>query len=536
MGNLDDNDIKSDGNKELNAETRRIPKELIEKQIRMEAEKAREKTNSTDENKNKTIDKRIIQSKSNDIDSSKTMMMNAGDIRKEELKTDSEIKNQNFGEKSQAMSLNTTIPIKKEDLSNRLTNDEQKDFKDTDFNKNMKLPKPPQEKTNITYWLLAGILIVLLLIFLIFKSNNQEINTDNKNTNPISIKSETVNENEIKDENDDSNIEVVDEAPIGEESEDTVIEKKPKLLNKIKIINTIKISNDDLFGKSLMKIRKKGAIFSEKIDPKIVAISEALKKRVGIINSLKTVKRGNILSKIWRGRIFGFKIDAIQRKKASEIIIDRIRIMTPSKAQYSIIKGVLYSVKRLKYESLIKDLEKYGISIIENFDENNKVLTVNLNKTSSKNVPIKQKFLLSSNGIFNIKAGDGVENINLNIPKGFGVIKKTIEIDEFTSYNIYKIHDQKFRTMFFIKGWKGRIEKIEIPNSRIKTKEGISVGSTVGMLRAYFENIEVAKTGSNLIVIPFKEIGGYFVLDLSIEDFDSENIEDSVKIIEIVLE
>jgi hypothetical protein len=309
----------------------------------------------------------------------------------------------------------------------------------------------------------------------------------------------------------------------------------PALLKKIDIIDSIVINDESLSGESQKKLRKKGAVLSEDQDPKIVAIVNALIKRLELTTKVNITKRNGITSKILRGTFRGFKINSQRKTKGIKKLINKISVITPTKGQISIIKGVLYSVKKIKYDSFIKSLSKRGIIVIDGTLQDDQTVSLNLVVQPTKKTLVKGNYLMSDAGIFGIKAGDGIEKLKSNLPSEFRVIKKHIEINENTSYNVYKILNKEFNTLFFVKEWNGKIEKLEIMNTNFKTKEGIGINSTLGLMRIFFPDIKIAMSKDNLIVM-YNNIGGYFVLDMKAEDFVNHMYKDSSKIIEIVFE
>jgi hypothetical protein len=72
-------------------------------------------------------------------------------------------------------------------------------------------------------------------------------------------------------------------------------------------------------------------------------------------------------------------------------------------------------------------------------------------------------------------------------------------------------------------------------NTNFKTKEGIGINSTLGLMRIFFPDIKIAISKDNLVVM-YNNIGGYFILDMKVKDFVNHKYKNSSKIIEIVFE
>ncbi len=503
----DSNNMNTENDAELNAATRRIPKSLIQEQIRIEREKALKKNEQED------LDK--------------TTLINTNELNIPETKPE---KPENLEladmDSTQAISIDKTMTMKSAQLE-----DFEPPKKEVQFNQEMNFPKP-KKKASLTPWIIIAIIIIIAAILFSIIGKGKEVTKENKNISTINttekVTDEIINEKEIQ------NKDIVQT-----DAADTVIEKqnvKPDLLNKVKLIESISLTNENLSGESQKILSKKGAILSEENDPKLVAIVDALIKRLEITKGVKTSTRRGVLSKRWRGTYRGYKIDAQRKEKKGKVILNKILLTTPSRGIASINNGVLKSVKKLTYDKFIEELINNGISISEDkqLDENN--VLVNLSILPPKNALSKKDFLLSASGIFGIKGGDGIESITLHLPAGFRVIKKSIEISEDITYNIHKVHNKQFHPLFFVKEWDERIAKVEIISTRFKTKEGIGVNSSLGLLRIYFPNLKISKTTDNMVIIKHEEIGGYFILDSTIEDFTNLNFKDSAKIIKIILE
>jgi len=503
----DANNMNTENDAELNATTRRIPKSLIEEQIRIEREKALKKKAKED------LDK--------------TTLINTSELNIPKTKPEKpESPELADIDSTQAISLDKTMTMKSEQLE-----DFEPPKKKTPIKQEINFPKP-KKKASLMPWIIIAIIIIIAAILFSIIGKDKEVTKENKNISTINttekVTAEIINEKEIKNE------EIVQT-----DTAETIIEKqnvKPDLLDKVKLIESINLTNENLSGESQKKLSKKGAILSEENDPKFVAIVDALIKRLEITKGVKTSTRRGILSKRWRGTYRGFKIDAQRKEKSGKVILNKILLTTPSRGIVSINNGILKSVKKLTYDKFIEELNKNGISISEDkqLDENN--VLVNLSVLPPKKALSKKDFLLSASGIFGIKGGDGIENIKLHLPAGFRVIKKNIEISEDINYNIYKVHNKQFYPLFFVKEWDERVAKVEIISTRFKTKEGIGVNSNLGLLRIYFPNLKISKSTDNMVIIKHEEISGYFILDLTIEDFTNLNFKDSAKIIKIILE
>ena len=510
----------------LNASTRRIPKSLIEEQIRKEKEK---KQNGSDTGKfHPPTEEQLKETKQESLN--KTTVINREDLNKttvinsEDLNKTTVINREDLNT-TQNISLDETITIKKPEDSTFLKQPQENISNKTE----MRFPRP-QKKANPTPWIIMMSIIVIAAVIFSVIGNKEDIK-DNESNNMVN-KSEKVIEEVVTEkkvvQNDDVNIND------GEDKNGKKI--KPDLLDKVGIVETINLSNENLSGESINKIRKKGALLSEENDPKVVAIVNALIKRLEIVKGVRTTKKRGVISKRWRGIYRGFKIDAQKKEKKGKVILNKVFVTTPSKGQISANNGVLTLVKNLKFDTFINDLGKKGVSVIENDQDNNANISLNLKVLPSEKVLSKNDFLISASGVFGIKGGDDIADIGMHLPKGFRVIKKTIDIDENISYNIHKVHNKEFHPLFFVKEWGDRIKKIEITSKRFKTKEGIGINSSLGLLRIYYPDLKIAKTKGNLIIVFHEEIGGYFIVDSTVEDFKVLNFKDSAKIIKIVLE
>ncbi len=511
MSNPKDILDQKNGTIEINAETRRIPKALIEEQIKFEREK---------ELKEKELKQKEEFSKTTVIKVEKPIV--------QEEKQEEEISEDISNDKTQVISLEKDIEI---------TPDQSKELEAKKnaipFNSDLKYTKS-QKQFNYTPWILIAAIIIVAVIFFSSIGPEKEENVASNTSNNAENDSKLVSKEDVAEDNimtDDSDFNNEEETGI-----DRLKQIKPSLLHKTNIIETVILTNENLAGESQKKVKKKGALISDDIDPKIVAIVDGLIKRLEITNGVQTVTRRGVLSKRWKGTYRGFKIDAQKKEKGGKIILNKISLSTPSKGQLSIFNGVLNSIKKIKYESFIEELGKNGITITENELSNENSVIVNLEVLSPSKGLKKNEFLLSASGVFNIKGGDNIENIKLHLPEDFRVIKKNIVIDEQTSYNIHKVHNSKFHPLFFVKEWGGKIETVEITSTMFKTANGIGINSTIGLLRIYFPKLKIAKTVSNLVIVLPEGIDGYFIIDSTIEDFESLNFKDTAKIIKIVLE
>jgi len=523
MGNLDSNNNSKENEQQINAETRRIPKNLIEEQIK----KAQIKHNTPKQKVTKNVLKENNLSKTTKIDKNKVML--AGKKKDEEL-----IDKNVSGEQIQELpSMDNEPHITQHNMSP--LNTAQHDIR---REPRLTFPKPPKAK-NYTSWIIIIIIIAISAIIFYSIRPDKNINTVDKtksDTTSNIVKSEDVEdvgEQDIKDEN-------IDEQDLVNENSKKFaykkkISKMPALLKKIEIIDSIVINDESLSGESQKKVRKKGAVLSEEQDPKIVAIVNAMIKRLALTTKVSTTKRNGITSKRLRGTFRGFKIDSQRKTKGSKRLTNKISVITPTRGQLSIINGVLYSVKKVKYDSFIKSLSKRGIIVIDGTLQDEQTVSLNLVVQPTKKTLEKGNYLMSDAGIFGINAGDGIEKLKLNLPAEFRVIKKHIEINENTSYNVYKVLNKEFNTLFFVKEWNGKIEKIEIMNTSFKTKEGIGINSTLGLMRIFFPDIKIAMSKDNLVVM-YNNIGGYFILDMKAKDFVNHKYKDSSKVIEIVFE
>ncbi len=515
----------------LNAETRRIPKSLIEEQIRLEKERAEalEKEKKAPPSSSapppeppkvetREFDNSLAPDDPNapaiDLSQQKKTEVPAGDV-----------------DSTQTISLADTMTVKRDSIPKQ-----EEAPKRPVFNSEIHVPTPPK-KSSMTPWLAVIILIIFsAIVFYMIrsKSNTPNPTADQQST---AVTSDAVDE-EV--DEGDPITEDVDEQSVADGSSDNemepVVKLKPAFLEKAVFVKSFSINNTDLSGKAQIKIRKKGAIFSELEDSKTVAITYALLKRIEVLGGMKQKKTKGILTKQWRGNLRGYRLTGFRKHKTDQEFTENLTLVTPASGRLSVINGVLASVKKVTFENFIKSLEAKGILIkdIESTDENQ--VELNLDFKADNKAFGKKDFLLSSSGIFGVKGGGGIESIGLNLPKGFRDIPKEIEVNETTFYKIHKIHDDKFQPLFYVKEWENKIANVEITSPRIKIREGIGIGSTIGELRILFPELTIAVTKGKVVVVQYPEIGGYFIVNASVKEVANETIADSKKITKIVLE
>ena len=298
---------------------------------------------------------------------------------------------------------------------------------------------------------------------------------------------------------------------------------------------TWNLSNEIIQGSSPMKVKESGPIFSEEIDPEIVAIGNALKIRVETLRGSRIKKSGGITTRICEGKFQGFFIKATLTERQDQVIKDEVIILTPSKGTIKIEKNILYSIKNSDYQKFHEDLKNSGIEVVVHPNPEHNTINVQLNVTKFNEKMVEKRFLITNNKVGEIKLDMPIEIIERVLPPPDYIIFKRDIWHNNINYNVYKIFDESRNPLFFIYSQNKKVWGIQVVSNKFKTESGVGIDNTLGDFLIYYSKIKIGKTSTDAPYAFVDKINALFFLQSGEIDFNNNVFPNGTKITWILL-
>ena len=264
---------------------------------------------------------------------------------------------------------------------------------------------------------------------------------------------------------------------------------KPRIKEKEEL-KRFAFSNDIFHGMAPLRSRKEGPVISKNQDPELAAIVDALNIRSRMMFGVKIKKKGNVITETCNGTIRGFKINSNKAKESGELIQDEITLFTPSRGIIKIKNSILESVSRTSYDEILKDLESSAIIHQKRIVSRENILQIQLRFGDRGEKKSADGFLIFGDRVGDIKLGMGITEMKSILSTKYRVLRRKIMVGN-RFETILKIDDRKRIPLFFIYERNEKIWGIDIVNDRYRTGRGIGIGSTLGMVRIFYTNINI---------------------------------------------
>lgn len=293
---------------------------------------------------------------------------------------------------------------------------------------------------------------------------------------------------------------------------------------------------DDLMGISPLNVSAKGAVFSDEMDPEIVAIAKALKSRVKVYHGEQTRDYRKTTTKTISGRFRGFTVKSVLTFKDDEKIKDQLTVVAPSRGSLLVENNVLVSAKKLDYERFFRDLRRAGIQVIRKGDPNQSGdFRVQLALTPLPNQIVPEGRVIAFNRAGPVQLGMRSTQLDRVLPPRFNIVRKKILVDD-QYVNVNKIFDERNKALLLLSVSENRVKTVQIIDASFKTSQGIGIGNTLADLKINHLDLEMGKTKENVVFAVIKGINAKFMLSGSGADFDNQIFPNTMKITSVVLE
>jgi hypothetical protein len=293
---------------------------------------------------------------------------------------------------------------------------------------------------------------------------------------------------------------------------------------------------DDLMGISPLNVAAKGAVFSDEMDPEIVAIAKALKSRIKIYNGEKTRKYRNTTTQTITGRFRGFSVKSVVSYKNEDKIKDQLTLVAPSKGSLIVENDVLISAKKIDYERFFRDLRRAGIQVIRKADPNQSGdFRVQLALTPLPNQTVPEAKMIAFNRAGPVQLGMRSTQLDRVVPPRYNIVRKKILVDD-QYVNVHKIFNERNKALLLLSVSDNRIKTVQIIDASFKTSQGIGIGNTLADLKISHLDLTMGKTKENVVYAVIKGINAKFMLSGSGADFNKQIFPNNMKITSIVLE
>lgn len=330
---------------------------------------------------------------------------------------------------------------------------------------------------------------------------------------------------------------------VGSQETSTATEETPGLdqnqegQERTKTQPEYELSEDSLQGVAPMTAKPDGPVISADIDPEIAAAVDALKIRADIIEGSSTIIKDGITTTISSGIFAGFRVNHTLQEKNGETFKDETIVVTPSKGVVTVKGKILNSMKKIDYNTFLRDLKTAGFEVIKTVPPGESVIKIQLRMTGAWGQAVGPDFLIGPSSVGPIEIGMPLKKIQSILSQSYELVQKRIAEEDYY-YDTLKILDSRKQPLFFIICSEGKVQAIQVISDKFKTSMGIGLGNKLGQFRVvYLKNgkITMSSTLSGIPFISTSGINGKFFLQGQGLNFSQQVFPDDLKISDIIV-
>ena len=286
-------------------------------------------------------------------------------------------------------------------------------------------------------------------------------------------------------------------------------------------------------GSAPLRTEKTEALYSQDQDPEVAALIDAFNVRYRMIFGIKVSRKADIVTETCRGVFRGFGISSIQVRESDRIIKDEITLVTPSGGTVRVGDKILKSVSRCTYDELKNELDIAGIVSEKETIPEKEIIRVQLRITDRWEKRPAEPYLIYGNGVEGIKLGMGIEEMKAMLSDRYRILMRRIMVGN-RFETILKIDDRDRTPLFFIYERNEKIWGIEVVHARYKTRREIGIGSTLGMVRIFYPDVNIVSIPGKLTYLFVDDSLNnnikFMLLDENRIDFEKEKFPFDLKI------
>lgn len=263
-------------------------------------------------------------------------------------------------------------------------------------------------------------------------------------------------------------------------------------------------------GEAPLASRASGPLSSRADDPQLAALTEALMKRVQIMQGFRdTVAKGQIMRST-KGEYRGFRVSALENLVNGAAVHSEITLSTPNKGVIRTVNRVLQQLDRTDLNGVLSEVRAAGLETIP-LAATGDVFRVHLRPVRPWGKPTAAERLIAAKAAGTIMLGMPVAGIKGKLGATGNVLKRKILVND-AYYTVYKATDSNGEPLFYAYEKEGRVSGISVVSPAYRTESGIGIGSSLNQMRISYPEVRLSHSDKKAPFARVQGIDGIFIL------------------------
>ncbi len=272
------------------------------------------------------------------------------------------------------------------------------------------------------------------------------------------------------------------------------------------------LTDEPFAGQAPRATRVNGPLASPETDPLLAALVDAFRIRVHVMQGSQSFVRNQLQSRITRGEIRGFKVQALEKIEDGRIVAEEAQISTPRNGLIKTAGRVLTALQKTDLPGVLEEIKAAGMvfSPLPPLAGGTQIRG-QLRFTGPWGKSLPGELLISGNGVGGLTLGVPVAQLKNHLLATYNVLKRKIRVKD-SYYNVYKVMDQAGEPLFYVYERDGKVWGISIIGESFKTGQGIGINSTLDQIRLHYPRVKLAYSGKKTPFVRVDGVDGIFII------------------------
>jgi hypothetical protein len=284
-----------------------------------------------------------------------------------------------------------------------------------------------------------------------------------------------------------------------------------KALQETKAAEEI-LTNEVFAGQAPMATGPGDPVISPEIDPQLVALADALRIRVKVMQGSQSIVKGGTILRSIKGDFRGFRVNSLEKMENGVVVSDEIRIETPKKAVIKTVSHLLDSVQKTDFPGLISEMNDAGMEFSPApVPAGGNIFRGQIRILANWGRPVADEFLISGKSVGPVMLGMPTDRMKNQLLAAYIILKRKVLVND-KYYDVYKILDRTNEPLLYVYEKDRRVWGISIISAAFKTERGIGIGNTLDQMRIHYPVVRLSYSEKKTPFVQVDEVAGIFII------------------------
>ncbi len=265
-------------------------------------------------------------------------------------------------------------------------------------------------------------------------------------------------------------------------------------------------------GQAPLAVRDSGPLVSAAADPQLAALVDAFCIRVQVMQGSQALDRDRSLSRVTRGEVRGFRVQALEKIDNGKIVAEEAQITTPRNGLVKTVGGVLATLQKTDLQGVLGELRAAGMEFSPlPAAGGEKVFRGQLRFIAPWGKALPGELLIAGDGVGDLNLGTPVNRMRSRLPAAYNILKRRVLVKD-AYHEVYKVTDQGGEPLFYVYERDNRVWGIAIISEVFKTAQGMGIQNTLDQMRLHYPQVKLAYSGKRNPFVRVDGVEGIFIL------------------------